>query len=76
MPIYEYKCLSCGYRFERFQAISEEPVKECPQCNGEVKKLISSTSFVLKGSGWSSSGSASKSACASCSSNSCASCKK
>ncbi len=52
MPIYEYKCNVCGHRFEKLQSFSEEPVKTCPQCGGEVKKLISRSSFILKGSGW------------------------
>ena len=52
MPIYEYKCNACGHRFEKLQSFSEEPVKTCPQCGGEVRKLISRSSFILKGSGW------------------------
>ena len=52
MPIYEYKCDSCGYRFERLQSFSEEPVKVCPRCGGNVRKLISHSSFILKGTGW------------------------
>ncbi len=52
MPIYEYKCSACGHRFEKLQSFSEGPVRTCPQCGGEVKKLISRSSFILKGSGW------------------------
>jgi len=52
MPIYEYKCNSCGYRFDRLQSFSEEPVKVCPRCGGNVRKLISHSSFILKGTGW------------------------
>lgn len=52
MPIYEYKCESCGCRFERLQTFTEEPLKVCPRCGGTVKKLISRSSFILKGSGW------------------------
>ncbi len=52
MPIYEYKCNSCGHRFERLQSFSEEPVKACPRCGGDVRKLISHSSFILKGTGW------------------------
>ena len=52
MPIYEYKCDTCGHRFEKLQCFSEEPVKTCPQCGGEVRKLISRSSFILRGSGW------------------------
>lgn len=52
MPIYEYKCDSCQKVHEVIQKFSDEPLKQCPQCQGEVTKLISNTSFVLKGSGW------------------------
>jgi putative FmdB family regulatory protein len=53
MPIYEYKCAKCEHEFERSQRITDAPVKTCPQCKSRrVKKLISQTSFVLKGGGW------------------------
>ena len=51
MPIYEYECQKCG-TFETTQRITEEPLSKCPTCKGKVKKLISSTSFQLKGTGW------------------------
>lgn len=53
MPIYEYACAKCEREFEVEQRITEDPVKTCPHCRSRrVKRLISSTSFVLKGSGW------------------------
>ncbi len=53
MPVYEYECKACGHEFEREQRISEDPVKKCPECGAlKAKRLISRTSFVLKGSGW------------------------
>ena len=53
MPIYEYLCEKCDYEFEREQRISDPPVKTCPECRSrKVTKLISKTSFVLKGGGW------------------------
>ena len=52
MPVYEYQCNSCNDRFELRRKFSDEPVKECPKCGGEVTKLISSTAFTLKGGGW------------------------
>jgi putative FmdB family regulatory protein len=52
MPIYEYRCTSCHDEFEVTQKITAEPLKECPRCQGAVEKLISHSSFVLKGSGW------------------------
>jgi putative FmdB family regulatory protein len=52
MPIYEYQCKNCGV-FEVTQRIVEDPLKECPTCKGtDLHRLISHTSFVLKGSGW------------------------
>jgi len=52
MPIYEYRCEKCQHQFELFQKITDDPVKDCPECGGPVSKLVSSTSFILKGSGW------------------------
>jgi putative FmdB family regulatory protein len=51
MPIYEYECSKCGV-FEVNQRITDDPLHKCPTCRSKVKKLISSTSFQLKGSGW------------------------
>jgi putative FmdB family regulatory protein len=51
MPIYEYKCPKCGV-VEVMQGIKEKPLKKCPQCKAKVERMISSSSFVLKGSGW------------------------
>ncbi len=51
MPIYEYKCDKCGV-VEVMQGIKEKPLKKCPNCKSKVERQISSTSFVLKGSGW------------------------
>ncbi|MEM7411943.1 MAG: zinc ribbon domain-containing protein [Myxococcota bacterium] len=53
MPIYEYACDNCGHEFEVEQRMSDDPVKKCPVCEAlKVKRLISKTSFVLKGGGW------------------------
>lgn len=51
MPIYEYQCPKCG-PFEVTQRITEKALSKCPSCKGKVKKLISNTSFQLKGTGW------------------------
>lgn len=51
MPIYEYQCQKCG-TFEVTQKITEKALGKCPTCKGKVKKLISNTSFQLKGTGW------------------------
>jgi putative FmdB family regulatory protein len=51
MPIYEYHCSKCG-DFETMQRMSDKPLTHCPTCRRKVTKLISSTTFQLKGSGW------------------------
>ncbi len=52
MPIYEYKCEKCNRHHEIMQKITDKPFSICPSCGGTMKKMISNTSFVLKGSGW------------------------
>lgn len=53
MPIYEYECKSCNKIFEELQSFGDEDLKKCPYCNKKkVKKLISLSSFQLKGDGW------------------------
>jgi putative FmdB family regulatory protein len=52
MPIYEYECESCGRQFEVMQRMTEPLIAMCERCGGHVRKLISQTSFVLKGTGW------------------------
>lgn len=52
MPIYEYECDSCGAIEEVFQKISDKPLKKCGRCTGKLHKLISQSSFHLKGTGW------------------------
>ena len=52
MPIYEYQCRKCGKKFEVFQGITDGEIKNCKFCDGSVDKLISLSSFHLKGSGW------------------------
>ncbi|MBI4514910.1 MAG: zinc ribbon domain-containing protein [Deltaproteobacteria bacterium] len=51
MPIYEYGCPKCGH-FELVQKFSDPALKRCPTCKGKVAKLMSNTSFQLKGTGW------------------------
>lgn len=52
MPVYEYECKECDKVFEVQQKISEEPLSACPDCQGPVRKLMSMTSFQLRGGGW------------------------
>ncbi len=52
MPIYEYECSKCGQIEEAIQSFSDKPLKKCRHCKGKLHKLISQSSFHLKGSGW------------------------
>lgn len=51
MPIYEYQCDKCGV-VEVMQRITDAPLKKCPNCKSKVERMLSRSSFVLKGSGW------------------------
>jgi putative FmdB family regulatory protein len=53
LPTYEYECQRCGHRFERFQLISDKPVRTCPECRGKVKRLIGTgAGIIFKGEGF------------------------
>ena len=52
MPIYLYECHSCGVRFERLQRMSAEPLTHCPECDGEVHRVIQPVGIIFKGSGF------------------------
>ncbi len=52
MPIYEYECDQCGRRVEHWQKLSDPPLSTCDSCGGGMHKVISQTTFHLKGSGW------------------------
>lgn len=54
MPNYEYECQACGHAFEKFQYMTEQPIKKCPKCNKDkAKRLISAGSgIIFKGSGF------------------------
>jgi len=52
VPIYEYQCQACGHRMEALQRISDPPLSTCPECGGDLRKLVSAPAFQFKGSGW------------------------
>jgi putative FmdB family regulatory protein len=52
MPLYEYGCEACKKVHEIIQKFSDAPLTECPDCKGPMSKLISRSSFALKGTGW------------------------
>lgn len=86
MPVYEYECVKCGYRFEFFKRNSEKEPDACPKCKGSLKRVISGgVGFVFKGSGFyitdykrkedKKSEEKSKSSCSTCSGGNCSTCK-
>jgi putative FmdB family regulatory protein len=56
MPIYEYRCTSCGHTLEVIQKYNDAPLTKCTECSGKLEKLISRSAFQLKGGGWYSEG--------------------
>ncbi|MFH2044223.1 MAG: zinc ribbon domain-containing protein [Pseudomonadota bacterium] len=52
MPIYEYECAKCGKIEEVIQKFSDKPLSKCKSCSGKLHKLMSHSTFQLKGSGW------------------------
>ncbi|MBC7293062.1 MAG: FmdB family transcriptional regulator [Thermoleophilia bacterium] len=52
MPTYEYRCVSCNHQFERFQRMSDEPVKECEICGAPVRRLLFPVAIQFKGNGF------------------------
>jgi putative FmdB family regulatory protein len=53
MPIYEYRCSSCGHELEALQKFADAPLTDCPACSAQsLVKLVSAAGFQLKGSGW------------------------
>ncbi|MBU0730217.1 MAG: zinc ribbon domain-containing protein [Proteobacteria bacterium] len=52
MPVYEYECQSCEKIIEMWQSIADAPATTCPNCSGDLKKIISMSTFQLKGGGW------------------------
>lgn len=52
MPTYQYACTSCGHQLEAVQSFADEPLTECPACEGKLRKIFSSVGIVFKGSGF------------------------
>lgn len=53
MPTYDYQCKECSHEFEAFQSMSDDPLKDCPECGKEVKRIIGGGSgIIFKGSGF------------------------
>lgn len=52
MPLYEYRCKSCGNRFEKIQKVTDAPETACPKCGGELVRPLTAPAFQFKGAGW------------------------
>jgi len=52
MPLYEYECQSCGEHVERIQRVDDAPLMECPECGGQLRRLLGVPALQFKGSGW------------------------
>jgi putative FmdB family regulatory protein len=52
MPVYLYQCEACGVRFEKFQRMSDDPLADCPECDGHVHRVIQPVGVIFKGSGF------------------------
>jgi putative FmdB family regulatory protein len=52
MPTYSYRCSACAHKFDQFQKFSDDPLKDCPTCGGEVRRVIQLVGVVFKGTGW------------------------
>ncbi|MFD2766825.1 FmdB family zinc ribbon protein [Micromonospora eburnea] len=52
MPTYQYACTACGHQLEAVQSFSDEPLTECPACEGRLRKVFNSVGVVFKGSGF------------------------
>ncbi|HVN92895.1 MAG TPA: FmdB family zinc ribbon protein [Terracidiphilus sp.] len=52
LPLYPYRCTQCGHRLEKIQRFNDEPEKTCPECGGELERLLTAPGLSFKGSGW------------------------
>jgi putative FmdB family regulatory protein len=52
MPTYHYRCAACDNRFDAFQKFADDPLTDCPECGGSIKRVIQPVGVVFKGSGW------------------------
>ena len=52
MPLYEYRCTSCGHSFEKIQSFSAEPERECPKCKGVLIRPVTAPALRFEGAGW------------------------
>lgn len=52
MPLYEYKCVKCGHRFEKIENVNAAEIKKCPKCGAKAERQLAAPAIQFKGSGW------------------------
>jgi len=52
VPLYEYKCVKCGHRFEKIESLSASETKKCPKCGARAERQLAAPAIQFKGSGW------------------------
>lgn len=52
MPLYEYKCVKCGHRFEKIESMNASDVKKCPKCGAKAERMLAAPAIQFKGTGW------------------------
>jgi putative FmdB family regulatory protein len=52
VPLYEYKCVKCGHRFEKIESVSASETKKCPKCGAKAERVLNAPAIQFKGSGW------------------------
>jgi len=52
LPLYEYKCVKCGHRFEKIESTSASTTKKCPKCGAKAERMLAAPAIQFKGSGW------------------------
>jgi len=52
LPLYEYKCVKCGHRFEKIETVTASETKKCPKCGATARRMASAPAIQFKGSGW------------------------
>ena len=52
MPLYEYKCVKCGHRFEKIESVTASEIKKCPKCGARAERVLNAPAIQFKGTGW------------------------
>lgn len=52
MPLYEYKCVKCGHKFEKIESVSASETKKCPKCGAKAERVLNAPAIQFKGTGW------------------------